>query len=59
MISEKLLKLICCPACKGELKQSDDGKYLICHRCKLKYPVIDDIPVLLVDEAIKYDESSN
>ncbi|WP_084042349.1 Trm112 family protein [Hippea sp. KM1] len=51
MISEELLRIIACPKCKGDLKLSEDGNFLICERCKIKYPIEDDIPILIVDEA--------
>lgn len=52
-ISKDLLKIIACPKCKGDiyLTQEEDG--LICDACKLKYPIKDDIPIMLIDEAIE------
>ncbi len=54
-IDKELLEILACPKCKGdiELTESEDG--LICNGCKLKYPIKDDIPVMLVDEAEKLD----
>jgi uncharacterized protein YbaR (Trm112 family) len=46
-----LLDIIVCPACHGSL--SVQGEELVCADCGLAYPVRDDIPVLLVDEARK------
>ncbi len=51
-ISEKLLEILACPKCKGELEYTTDDEGLICHSCRLKYPVKDDIPIMLIDEAI-------
>jgi hypothetical protein len=48
-IDAKLLEIIRCPDCRGELKVS--GEELVCASCGLAYPVRDDIPLLLVDEA--------
>jgi uncharacterized protein len=48
-IDATLLEIIRCPDCRGELKAS--GEELVCTACGLAYPVRDDIPVLLVDEA--------
>ncbi|MEO6512482.1 MAG: Trm112 family protein [Nocardioides sp.] len=48
-IDPALRELIVCPACHAELRDGDDE--LICTGCGLVYPVRDDIPVLLVDEA--------
>ena len=44
-----LLEIIRCPSCRGELTVS--GEELVCASCALAYPVRDDIPLLLVDEA--------
>jgi hypothetical protein len=52
-IDEKLLEILACPICKGELHLEEDGSGLICERCKLKYPIEDGIPVMLIDEAIR------
>ncbi|WP_307861951.1 Trm112 family protein [Nocardioides sp. SYSU D00065] len=54
-IDEQLLSIIVCPACHGELSPSAPGEAeeLVCQGCGNAYPVRDDIPVLLVDEARK------
>ena len=54
MIDPELLKIICCPQCKGELELQQQ-EFLLCRQCRLKYPIKDDIPVLLVEEAEKID----
>jgi uncharacterized protein YbaR (Trm112 family) len=46
-----LLAIIVCPDCHGTLETQ--GEELVCTGCGLAYPVRDDIPVLLVDEARK------
>lgn len=53
MISQELLDILACPKCKGDihLNQNQDG--LICDACRLMYPIKDDIPVMLIDEAIR------
>ncbi len=55
-VSKELLEIIACPKCRGELKLSEDEKFLICEKCKIKYPIEDDIPILLVDEAKPLDD---
>jgi uncharacterized protein YbaR (Trm112 family) len=52
-ISQELLEILACPKCKGDihLNSSDDG--LVCDACRLMYPIREDIPVMLIDEAIK------
>jgi uncharacterized protein YbaR (Trm112 family) len=51
-ISKDLLDILACPKCKGDihLNTSDDG--LICEACRLVYPIKDDIPIMLIDEAV-------
>ena len=46
---QKMLKLLCCPKCVGELTHQD-GK-LVCKECRVSFPIEDGIPVLLVDLA--------
>ncbi|MCD6231395.1 Trm112 family protein [Candidatus Aerophobetes bacterium] len=55
-LDEKLLEILACPKCKGELKYKRTEKEgtLICQRCRLIYPVKDDIPVMLIEEAKKF-----
>ncbi|MCK4321312.1 Trm112 family protein [candidate division WOR-3 bacterium] len=53
MIDKKLLDILVCPKCKGDLEYDKKKDRLICHKCKLAYPIKDDIPVMLIDEAEK------
>ncbi|MCX7760216.1 MAG: Trm112 family protein [Hydrogenothermaceae bacterium] len=57
MIDKEMLDILCCPACKSDLE--DRGEYLICKNCKLKYPVEDGIPILLISEAVKDDDKTD
>lgn len=50
-ISPQLLAILVCPKCKGALTHREAEQALDCAACKLRYPVRDDIPVMLVDEA--------
>ena len=50
-LSRELLEILACPQCKGGLLYQEDHKRLICQKCRLTYPIRDDIPVMLVDEA--------
>lgn len=52
-IDKELLEILACPKCKGEVKLSEKGDGLVCENCRLMYPIKDDIPVMLIDEAIK------
>ena len=51
MLSEKLLEMLACPKCKGEVTYDRSNDKVTCEPCKLAYPVRDGIPVMLVDEA--------
>jgi hypothetical protein len=50
-INKELLEILVCPKCKGEIRLKQDESGLICNACKLMYPIEDDIPVMLIDEA--------
>lgn len=49
----KLLEILVCPLCKGPLVHKKVEWELICRPCRLAYPIRDDIPVMLEDEARK------
>ena len=49
----KLLDILVCPLCKGPLVHRKAEQELICKPCRLAYPIRDDIPVMLEDEARK------
>ncbi|MFB6240205.1 MAG: Trm112 family protein [Gemmatimonadota bacterium] len=53
-LDEDLLEILVCPKCKGELEYRPDGDALLCHECRLRYDVEDDIPIMLVDEATEF-----
>lgn len=53
-----LLEILVCPDCKGPLTVDQDNDELICNSCGLIYPVRDDIPVMLVDEARRAEPAS-
>jgi uncharacterized protein YbaR (Trm112 family) len=53
-ISDDLKAILCCPKCKGDLEFKEEENKIICHECRLIYPVKDDIPVMLIDEAEKF-----
>ncbi len=50
-MDRKLLDILVCPVCKGELVFDKKNQELICKLDRLAYPIRDDIPVMLVDEA--------
>ena len=55
MLSEEILAILACPACKSRLQLVRD-QWLVCQNdsCRRKYPIVDDIPNLLVEEGDKY-----
>ncbi len=50
-LDKRLLHILVCPGCRGELQYDEDNSKLICSSCRLAYPVRDDIPVMLEQEA--------
>jgi uncharacterized protein YbaR (Trm112 family) len=52
-IDSHLLEIVVCPACRQSLAVDEAAEELVCVGCGLAYPVRDDIPVLLVEEARK------
>jgi len=50
-IDPNLLDVLACPLCKESVTETPDGKGLKCAKCGRIYPIRDDIPVMLVDEA--------
>ena len=59
MNTEELLRILACPRCLGDLDAIAGGETLIglaCEKCRMVYPVRDDIPVMLVEESIPRDE---
>jgi uncharacterized protein len=51
MTAKELLNLLVCPACKKPLTVKDEGATLKCAECYRAYPVRDNIPILLIDQA--------
>jgi D-glycero-D-manno-heptose 1,7-bisphosphate phosphatase len=56
-INKELLDILACPKCKGDIVLTKKKDGLICKSCKLVYPIKDDIPVMLIDEALPYKEN--
>ncbi len=52
MVDERLLRILACPKCKGDLDyRTEPEEELVCMGCRLAYPVRDNIPVMLIEEA--------
>ena len=52
-IDARLMEILVCPVCRATVTPDDVAGELVCNGCGLAYPVRDDIPVMLVDEARK------
>ena len=50
-LDKELLNILACPKCKGDLEYDQEHEKLICHQCRLKYAIKEDIPIMLIDEA--------
>ena len=51
MIDQALLEILVCPKCKQDVAYNEAKDALNCPNCQLAYPIRDDIPVMLIDEA--------
>jgi uncharacterized protein YbaR (Trm112 family) len=54
-LKKELLDILVCPKCRGELRYEEQAARLVCEACRLAYVVRDDIPIMLVDEALPLD----
>ena len=55
-MDKKLLEILVCPVCKGQLRFDKARAELVCKVDRLAYPIRDDIPVMLEDEARRMNE---
>lgn len=56
MLDPKLLEILACPQCKGAVVPGADHAHLDCPACNLRFRVEDDIPIMLIDEAVQLKE---
>ena len=55
-LDKELLDILACPNCRGDVEYREAEQLIVCiGTCGYRYPVRDDIPVMLIDEAIKPD----
>lgn len=54
-LDKKLMEILVCPKCKGPVEFRADDQ-IICAACKLAYPIKDGIPVMLIDEAVRFED---
>ncbi|MGH2806037.1 MAG: Trm112 family protein [Actinomycetota bacterium] len=58
-LDPRLLEILACPNCRGEVEFLEAEATIVCRgECGYRYPVRDDIPVMLIDEATKPGEAS-
>ncbi len=55
-LNKELLEILACPKCKGDLELTEKEDGLICYNCKLVYPIKEEIPIMLIEEAIKLED---
>ncbi len=58
-MDKKQLEMMACPECHGKLSYEKSTKELICENCQLAYPVQDGIPVMLIEEARKLNDTAH
>ncbi|NIV40808.1 MAG: Trm112 family protein [Candidatus Dadabacteria bacterium] len=56
-IDKTLLDILACPKCKGDLELKEDESGLICKECNLLYEIKEDIPNMLIDEAVSLESN--
>ncbi len=57
-VDKDLLDILACPNCRGDVEYRQDEELIVCiGRCRYRYPVRDDIPVMLIEEAEKPESS--
>ena len=52
MLDKELLDMLICPKCKGSIKLSHDSEYIICDNCHLAYKLDNNMPIMLIDNAV-------
>ncbi|HYV01001.1 MAG TPA: Trm112 family protein [Actinomycetota bacterium] len=50
-VDKELLDILVCPNCRGEIEYRESEEKIVCLKCGYRYPVKDDIPVMLIEEA--------
>lgn len=54
-VPKDLLEILVCPKCKGRIEEK--GMFIVCNNCKLAYPVLEDVPDMLIEDAWKLEEA--
>jgi uncharacterized protein YbaR (Trm112 family) len=55
MVNKELLDILACPKCKEKVVLDEEGRYLICGKCRVRYPIEEDIPIMLIERAEPLD----
>jgi uncharacterized protein YbaR (Trm112 family) len=56
MVNKDLLDILACPKCRERVALSEDGSWLVCGSCAVKYPVEEDIPIMLVERGVPLED---
>ncbi len=54
-LPKELLQILACPKCKEEVKEV--GMFLVCSNCKLAYPILEDVPDMLLEDAWELEKA--
>jgi uncharacterized protein len=57
-LNRDLLDILACPKCKGAIALRPDESAFVCVACKLVYPVVDEIPNFIVEEALPLEDAA-
>ena len=60
-LDRELIEILACPKCKGKLELRQEGATVtafLCRACRLAYPVVDEIPNFIIEEAKPLDEEA-
>ncbi|MBI4805629.1 MAG: Trm112 family protein [Desulfovibrio sp.] len=52
-IASELLEILACPKCKGDISLTPQADGLTCAKCAVVYPIREDIPIMLIEEAVE------
>jgi len=55
VLSSDLKEILACPKCKGDLEFREEKREIRCHACRLAFRIEDDIPVMLLEEAVPFE----
>ena len=55
-LPKDLMNVLACPKCKGNVKEK--GMFIVCNTCKLAYPVLDNVPDMLIEDAWNLEKAN-